>query len=173
MRSRSYPRLPATAAAVALLWSSGALALATDKDQPIDLEADSVELDEGRGMSIYSGSVVLKQGTLQVRADKVTVLHTGSKPSKVEAEGRPVRFQQLPDKSTEPVKGEALKAVYEVNSEELVLLGNAVLSQGRDTFRSDRIVYDRVKSVVKAGAAAKGKERVRITVDPKGRKDKR
>ena len=173
MKSRSFPRVPAAAAVVALLWSGGAHALASDKDQPIDLEADSVELDEAKGLSIYSGSVLLKQGTLQVRADKVTVRHTGTKPAKVEAEGRPVRFQQLPDKSTEPVRGEALQAVYEVNSEELVLLGNAVLSQGRDTFRSDRIVYDRVKSVVKAGAAAKGKERVRITVDPKGRKDKR
>jgi lipopolysaccharide export system protein LptA len=163
----------AAATAVALLWSGAARALESDKDQPIDLEADSVELDEGKELSVYSGNVVLKQGTLQVRADKVTVKHQGTKPVRVEAEGRPVRFQQLPDKATEPVRGEALTTVYEVNSSELVLKGNAVLSQGRDTFRSDRIVYDRVKAVIKGGAAAKGKERVRITVDPKGRKDKR
>jgi lipopolysaccharide export system protein LptA len=47
--------------------------------------------------------------------------------------------------------------------------GDAVVIQGKDTFKSDRITYDRVKSVVKGGAAAKGKERVRIRVDPKGR----
>jgi lipopolysaccharide export system protein LptA len=35
--------------------------------------------------------------------------------------------------------------------------------------RSDRIVYDRVKSVVKAGAAAKGKERVRISIEAPGK----
>ena len=34
-----------------------------------------------------------------------------------------------------------------------MLIGNAKLTQGADTFSSDRIVYDRVKSVVKAGAA--------------------
>jgi lipopolysaccharide export system protein LptA len=163
----------AAAAALALVWGAGAGALESDKDQPIDLEADSVELDEGKELSIYNGNVVLKQGTLQLQADKVTVHHKGAKPMRVEADGRPVRFQQLPDKSTQPVKGEALKAVYDVDSAELLLSGNAVLSQGRDTFRSDRITYDRVKSVIKGGAAAKGKERVRITVDPKGRKDKR
>ena len=45
-------------------------------------------------------------------------------------------------------------------------LDEAELRQGRDSFRSDRIVYDRVRSVVKAGAAAQGKQRVRISIQP-------
>ncbi|OQX44175.1 MAG: lipopolysaccharide transport periplasmic protein LptA, partial [Candidatus Sedimenticola endophacoides] len=50
------------------------------------------------------------------------------------------------------------------DSEILYLIGDAVLSQGKDSFKSDRITYDRVKAVVKAGASAKGKQRVRATI---------
>jgi lipopolysaccharide export system protein LptA len=49
------------------------------------------------------------------------------------------------------------------------MIGDAVLIQGKDSMRSDRIVYDRVKSVVKAGAAAKGKQRVRISIEAPGK----
>jgi lipopolysaccharide export system protein LptA len=64
------------------------------------------------------------------------------------------------------VKGEARRAEYEVGTENLILIGDAVVVQGKDSMRSDRIIYDRVRSVVKAGAAAKGKERVRISIQP-------
>ena len=47
---------------------------------------------------------------------------------------------------------------------------NAELSQGSDRFSSDRIVYDRVKAKLKAGAAAKGSERVRVTIQPQNLK---
>ena len=39
-----------------------------------------------------------------------------------------------------------------------------MLVQNGNTMKSDRIVYDRVKHKVRAGAAAKGKQRVRITI---------
>jgi lipopolysaccharide export system protein LptA len=141
-------------------------ALSSDKDQPIELEADGVELDEGRGVSVYRGNVVLNQGTMRLNADRLTVTHTGTRPTKIVAEGRPVRFRQLPDDSKEFVYGRAQRAEYSVDSEELVLIGDARLEQGKDSFQSDRIVYNRIKSRIKAGAAAEGKERVKITITP-------
>lgn len=139
-----------------------ALALETDRDQPIELAADSVDIDEARGTSVYRGDVDLRQGSMRLRADVVTVHQQGRKPSRIVAEGGPVRFEQ--SSSEGPVKGEANRLEYEVDSENLVLSGNALLVQGQDSMRSDRIVYDRVKSVVKAGAAAQGKQRVRISI---------
>ncbi len=141
-----------------------ATALESDKQQPIQLAADSVDVDQSKGVSIYRGDVDLRQGSIHLQADIVTVQHRGKKPSKIVAEGRPVKFSQQSNKG--PVKGQARRAEYEVNSENLVLIGDAVLVQGKDSMRSDRIVYDRVRSVVKAGAAAKGKQRVQITIDP-------
>lgn len=144
-----------------------ALALESDKEQPIELAADSVDIDESKGVSIYRGDVDVRQGSMQLRADVVTVHHNKRKPSKVVAEGRPAKFRQSSTKG--PVKGEARRVEYEVGSENLVLIGDAVVVQGKDSMRSDRIVYDRVKSVVKAGAAAKGKQRVRITIEAPGK----
>ena len=159
-------------ALAAILLAAGAgpvAALESDKDQPLDLEADSAEIDEAKGVSVYTGNVIAVQGSMRLEADRLLIFHTGSKAERIEAEGKPAKFQQLTEDSPEPVKARGLRMEYKLDSEELILIGDAVVIQGKDTFKSDRITYDRVKSVVKGGAAAKGKERVRIRVDPKGR----
>ncbi len=104
---------------------------------------------------------------MRLESDRLTVFHQGSKAERLEALGKPARFQQLPDDSKELVKARAQRMDYRFDSEELFLTGEAIVVQGKDTFKSDRITYDRVRSVVKGGTAAQGKERVRITVDPK------
>ncbi|WP_078117921.1 lipopolysaccharide transport periplasmic protein LptA [Thiosocius teredinicola] len=157
-------RVNSLLALLLVVLTATATALESDKQQPIQLAADSVDVDQSKGVSIYRGDVDLRQGSIHLQADVVTVQHRGKKPSKIVAEGRPVKFSQQSNKG--PVKGQARRAEYEVNSENLVLIGDAVLVQGKDSMRSDRIVYDRVRSVVKAGAAAKGKQRVQITIDP-------
>jgi lipopolysaccharide export system protein LptA len=147
-----------------MLFASSLPALESDQDQPIELTADYADIDESRGLSVYKGDVDLQQGSMRLRADIVTVHHVDRKPERMVAEGQPVKFQQQSDKG--PVKGEARRAEYEVGTENLILIGDAVVVQGKDSMRSDRIIYDRVRSVVKAGAAAKGKERVRISIQP-------
>ena len=94
----------------------------------------------------------------------MTVFQRGSKPSRILAEGRPVQFRQLESKQKGYITGKARRAEYQLSSEELVLIGDAVLTQGKDSFQSDRIVYDRVRAKMKAGAAANGKQRVKITI---------
>ncbi|MCP5305202.1 MAG: lipopolysaccharide transport periplasmic protein LptA [Chromatiaceae bacterium] len=153
-----------TWAAALMLACGPATALESDNQQPIELSADYADIDEAKGISVYKGDVDLRQGTLRLRADVLTVHHAGRKPSKMIAEGKPVHFEQQSDEG--PVKGQSRRAEYEVNTENLVLIGDAVVVQNKDTMRSDRIVYDRVHSVVKAGAAAQGKQRVQITIQP-------
>lgn len=161
---------PALLASLLLaLLAPQAHALSSDKDQPIDIVADSVDIDEAKGTSTYTGHVEINQGSIRLRADKVVVEHKPGQPRKVKATGEPAEFRQLPDKSKEYVTGTAKQLQYRLDSEELVLTGDARLNQGKDHFRSDRIVYDRVRAVVKAGAAAQGKDRVRVTIQPEQR----
>jgi lipopolysaccharide export system protein LptA len=130
------------------------------------LEADSVSIDEGTGVSLYEGRVIVTQGSLKVWADRLWVHRRDGKTEKLISEGAPTRFRQLTDDQQE-VQGRALRAEFYVDRDELLLFDEAVLEQGADQFRSDRIVYNRTTAQVKAGASAKGKERVRVIIEPR------
>lgn len=141
-----------------------ALALESDVDKPIEVEADSVEIDEGNNKSVYKGNVVLVQGSIRLTADRVTVIQNDDKSDQIQAVGNPVRITQKPADGKKPVKGHSSRMEYYVDSDMLYLIGNAVLTQDQDTFKSDRIAYDRKKSLIKGGTSAQGKTRVRVTI---------
>ncbi len=155
------------AVALLILLPALATALQSDKDQPIYIEADSVDIDDRSGISIYKGNVELTQGSIIIKADKVTVTQRQNETDQIEAIGQPVTFQQDTEDGKGTIKGRAKKAEYSANSETIDMIGDAVLTQGQDTFKSDRITYDRARAVVKAGASAKGKERVKVTIGGK------
>ena len=151
-------------------WPSAALE--SDKDQPILVEADGADINDRTGISVYTGNVIVTQGSIRINADKITITQQDDKSDHILAEGKPVRFQQQPDDKKELIKGQALRTEYYMDSEMLYMVGDAVLSQGKDSFRSDRITYNRVKAQVKAGSSAKGKQRVRISIQPRNKEKK-
>jgi lipopolysaccharide export system protein LptA len=153
--------------AIVLTFSGMAHCLPSDKDAPVNIEADSGEIDQATGTTIYQGAVIITQGSMKLEANKVTIQYKNKKPYQFIATGTPARFKQKPEESKPWVRGQGNKIVYLINSEELVLTDNAELQQGGDSFSSDRIVYDRVKAKLRAGAAAKGKQRVKVTIQPK------
>jgi lipopolysaccharide export system protein LptA len=158
------------AIALLLILPTLAQALQSDKDQPIDVEADGVDMDDRKGISIYQGNVILTQGSIVIKADKVTVSQKSDGADKIVAEGRPVTFRQETEGNKGTIRGRANRTEYHANSEIIYLIGNAVLIQGKDTFKSDRITYDRAQAVIKAGASAQGKQRVKVTIGGKRKK---
>lgn len=145
--------------------SQPAIALESDRDQPIAIEADGVELNDGSGVSTYTGSVILTQGSIRLSADKVTVTRRRAKSHHLLAEGKPVTFaQDTADRGI--MKGHARRAEYDSDSDILYLIGDASFKQGKESFSSDRITYDRAKATVRAGASAKGKQRVKVSIQP-------
>ena len=156
--------LPSYFLSLLLFACHGLYAQPTDKDQPIQLAADSVDVDEGTGISLYQGNVDLRQGNMQMLADKVRIKYQGRQPKKIFAYGKPVHFTQKTDEGL--VAAQALRAEYIVNSDFLTLIDKASVTKNGDTMNSDRITYDRVHHKIKAGAAASGKQRVQITIQP-------
>ena len=63
----------ASIAIISLCASITAFAEAADRNKPIELEADSVIVDDAKKISTYIGNVVLTQGTLVIHADKLIV----------------------------------------------------------------------------------------------------
>lgn len=142
-------------------------ALEGDEEQPLYLESDSAELDEVKSISTYTGNVFVKQGSMEIEADMVTVHHyPDRRPQRIIAIGNPAKYRQVMEGEKDKIEAEALRMEYEAGAEEITLIEKALLYQGADTFRSDRIVYDRAKARVKAGTSAQGKERVKILINP-------
>ncbi len=176
MRSSS----PKTAPTRAGLWRAGgallmllaltpawAVAASKNEDLPILIEADSADIDDRKGISIYRGNVEIRQGTSVLTADKVTVQHPDKKAQKIIAVGKPVKYRQPQEGGKPDIRAEALQAEYHTTSEELIMIGDAVLFQGNDSFRSDRITYDRKSGMLKGGTSAQGKRRVQVTIETK------
>lgn len=166
--TRRRPHSPTRLSALLFgAWCAGVAALPDDAASPIDITADAVEIDDGRHTSTYTGKVEVQQGSMRLWADRVTVQHQPSRqPARIIAIGAPVRYRQQTERGQE-VKAEARRMEYDASREEILLIDQARLTQGRDSFSSDRILYDRNKAVVKAGASAQGRRRVHITLTPK------
>jgi lipopolysaccharide export system protein LptA len=58
---------------ILLLCSVSAQALPDDRQQPITIESDSAERNEQSGLTQYLGNVVIRQGSVLIDADRVTI----------------------------------------------------------------------------------------------------
>ncbi|MBB1073547.1 lipopolysaccharide transport periplasmic protein LptA [Rhodoferax sp. 4810] len=154
-----------------LFITAPALALETDAQQPLFIEADAVELDEPHASSRYLGNVEIQQGSLRIFAAEVVVRHRANRqPQHIVATGQPARYRQRMDGETNEVHGQALRMEYDADRDELTLIDKAVLTQGQDRFSSDRIIYNRVTKQVRAGGSAQGRARVKISIHPAAEK---
>lgn len=143
-----------------------AAALESDKNQPVYIEADSVEINDRTGVRTYQGNVLMTQGSVRITADKVTVTKQEDGSDQVLATGAPVTFQQQREGEQDLAKGRALRVEYDMNSDIVKLYDQAQLTQGKDKLINDRITYDKKREVMWAGASQQGKQRVRITLQP-------
>jgi lipopolysaccharide export system protein LptA len=151
-----------------------ALAEKADRDKPVNLEADAVTLDDMRKISIYEGNVILSQGTLMLRADRVQVTQTASGLDKVVATGRPVSFRQKIDGREEYIEGVSDRIEYDSVNSQLELIGQARLRRNGDELRGARISYNantEFYKVVGQPDAQTPAGRVRAVIRPKPRTD--
>ena len=147
--------------------AGGAHALSSDKHQPLNIDADTVEIDDKTGVSVYRGNVNAVQGTLVLDADIVTIYSPKRELDKVVAEGKPARYKQRPDNKDEDVRAKAQRMEYYADKEKLILLEDGHLWQGQDEFSGNRIEYDTKRDVVNASMSSSGKERVHIIIQPR------
>jgi len=160
------------AALCASLLATSAHAEKTDRDKPVNLEADTVTLDDIKKVSVYQGNVILSQGTLMLRADRVQVTQNADGLDKLSASGRPVAFRQKLDGREEFIEGFADRIEYNSVSSQLELIGQARLRRGADELRGAQISYNAntefYKVIGQPNAQTPG-GRVRAVIRPKPR----
>ncbi|HET9121987.1 MAG TPA: lipopolysaccharide transport periplasmic protein LptA [Acidiferrobacteraceae bacterium] len=155
--------------ALLLLGTPAAHALSTDRAQPIDLSADHIRLDQRTGVTTYYGHVVLRQGSLEVRADKAVVEYRKNAISTITAFGAPLHFQEQPTRTAAKVLGSARLLTYVASSHVLQLQHQVVLRQGPNSFKSASMRYNLLTQVVHASGNEQHK-RVHATLIPSTRK---
>ena len=169
LRKASRIALPGTAVLLILSLVSGA-GLAADRDQPINIEADRATLNEETGNSVYEGNVFLRQGTIVLQGEKMTVQLKDSSVDILVLTGDPATYRQLRDGKQSARQAEAARIEFHAMDDRVILLENARVWQADDKeLRSDRIVFDLKSNTVDAGSNKPG-ERVRITLQP-GKQD--
>lgn len=134
-------------------------ALSSDVEEPVTINSDAAEFDRNAGKAAYIGNVVVKQGTLEIKAGRVDIFAPGNEIQTVTAAGNPITFNQKMDDGKQ-ASGQAKQMVYQVTQKRLVLTGDAVLMQDRDRFASNRIEYQTNTGQLKAGNAVAGAEKL-------------
>jgi lipopolysaccharide export system protein LptA len=156
----------------AALLASPAHAEKADRDKPVTLEADTVTIDDIRKISVYEGNVILSQGTMLLRADRVQVTQSADGLDKVVATGNPVSFRQKLDGRDEFIEGYANRIEYAGASSQLELIGQARLRRDGDELRGAQISYNANTEFYKVVSQPDAKTpagRVRAIIRPKPR----
>jgi len=122
--------------------SNHTLAESADRDKPIDLEADSVKVDDAKQISTYSGNVILTQGTLVIRADKLIVREDSAGFQHSTSLGNPTTFKQKREGKNEYMEGSAQRIEYDGRMDKVQLYTKAWVKRGEDIVHGDYISYD-------------------------------
>ena len=143
------------------------LALPEDANQPIEIEAQSVVVDETTGLNEFSGDAEVRQGSLLLLAELIQVQTKNEEVMSVVAKGslqKPAKYSQNQENQARFVEATATLITYDVDEGMIFLVGNAHLIQGFDSFSGDRLTYDINNDRVVVKSSEDGIERVKFKI---------
>ena len=114
--------------------------LRQDTSLPVEVASDRLEVDQTDGTAVFSGNVLVTQGEMRLSAGRIEVVYAGDEA----ASGR-IRLMRATDGVTFVNGAEAAEsreAVYDIDSGEVVMTGDVLLTQGPTALSSDRLVID-------------------------------
>ncbi len=144
-------------------------ALKTDKGfgftasrAPIDITSDTVEADQKQNTATFKGNVVAKQEDVTLYANTLLIIYDPDtkKLKEIIATGN-VKVVQLDRRAT------GKKATFDQDKNKVVLDGDAVVREGTNVIRGERITFyvEEERSVVEPGKG--GRVSTSITPPPK------
>lgn len=113
-----------------------------DRNKPINLESNTATVDDVKKVSIYEGNVILTQGTMEIRADKLVVKEDEEGFQYGTAYGNPASFRQKREGYDEYIEGYALRIEYDGKKDLVQLFNQARMKRDKDEARGNYISYD-------------------------------
>ncbi|KII17517.1 LptA/OstA family protein [Phaeobacter sp. S60] len=155
--------LPVTLFSTGLSAQSASIAfgaIKADPSQPVEVTAETLDVNQADGSARFIGDVVIIQGVMRLSANDVLVIYKQDETGKTGVE----RLEATGDVIlvNGPDAAEADKAEYTIDSGTVVMTGNVLLSQSTGTLTSNRLVVDlttgtaslsgRVKTILNGGS---------------------
>lgn len=138
----------------------------TTSRSPIEITSDTVEGDQKQNRVTFKGNVVAKQEEATLYANMVIVYYDFEmkKMKEIVATGN-VRIVHLDRRAT------SQKATFYQNENKIVLDGEAVIREGDNVVRGERVVYlvDEERSYVEGGKGG----RVTTTITPSSKEERK
>ncbi len=131
---------------------------------PIDITSDTVEADQKTNTVTFKGNVVAKQENTTLYANTMVITYDADtkKLKEIVAVGN-VKVVQLEKRAT------GQKATFDQDKNKMVLDGEAVVREGANVIRGERITYyvDEERSVVEGGRGG----RVSTSITPSSKEE--
>lgn len=173
-RPRMQPRSLVFAVGLALLLGTAAHAEKADREKPIHLESDRVTVDEAKQVAVFEGNVVLTQGTLTIRGDRMQVRQDDEGFRFGTAWGNLAYIRQKREGYDDYIEGWAERIEYDGRADKVQMFNRASMKRGPDEVRGNYISYDAVTEFfqvigggTKAATADNPEGRVRAVLQPK------
>src|SRR3990167_9471012 len=138
-----------------------------DEDEPIRINARSVEANEKTGTAVYRGNVVAEQGRLSIKADRVEIRAKNNQTELIQATGSPVKLRQQSDATSEEIQAEAKRVDYHVSTRKLDMIGEVSLRRGDDLFTGSVLHYDLDAKSLNATGDDKSDGRIHAVIQPR------
>lgn len=154
--------------ALALLFAvlaSRGLALPDDRNQAIEITAERALRDEKAGYTVYTGDVILVQGSLRIEAERLTIFHDSEAANRIVATGSPATLSQQPEIDKALVTARAGRIIYEKTQERVLLRENAMIEQDGAVVSGESIDYFMTEQRVRADAGSDdASDRVQVII---------
>ncbi len=144
--------------ALALSTSPAKAQGAIQNDVATLIDSDTLEYDDAKQTSVFTGNVVLTRGDLSLRADRLELRQdaAGTQFATATAGGKNQVFvRQTQPGSVEVVEGTGDRVEYDSGKEEIQLIGRAVVQrlacgQMLDEIRGERVSYNQKTDIYTA-----------------------
>lgn len=114
--------------------------LTQDTDAPVEVAADTLDVNQADGTAVFSGNVLVTQGELRLSAARVQVVYAAGDGSSGRIEELLASGGVTIANATEAAEGQ--DARYNIDAGSVVMTGDVVLTQGATALSGNSLTID-------------------------------